>query len=89
MKAGMGIYRTVHEYNIQKSLGVSASFKPIKEDWEFTEKITECAKELSERINDCRLVFRSLTMEIKTTEFEMLQRSRTLKYYIYREIDII
>lgn len=29
MKAGMGIYRNVHEHNVQKSLGVSQSFKPI------------------------------------------------------------
>lgn len=89
MKAGMGIYRTVHEYNIQKSLGVSSSFAPITEEKDFVEKITLCAQELSARVNDCRLVFRSLVMEMKTTEFEMLQRSNTLKYYIYREKDII
>lgn len=28
-------------------------------------------------------------MEMKTTEFEMLQRANTLKYYIYREKDIV
>ena len=89
MKAGMGIYRTVHEYNIQKSLGVSSTFQPITKEEEFVEKISACARELSERINDCRLVFRCLTMEMKTTEFEMLQRSNTLKYYIYREKDIV
>jgi hypothetical protein len=89
MKAGMGIYRTVHEYNIQKSLGVSSTFPVITREEQFVEKITECAIELSERINDCRLVFRCLTMEMKTTEFEILQRSATLKYYIYREKDII
>lgn len=85
----MGIYRTVHEYNIQKSLGVSSTFPVITREEQFVEKITECAIELSERINDCRLVFRCLTMEMKTTEFEILQRSATLKYYIYREKDII
>ena len=30
-----------------------------------------------------------MTMEMKTTEFEMLQRANTLKYYIYREKDIV
>jgi len=72
MKAGMGIYRTVHEYNIQKSLGVSSTFPEISTEADFVEKITACARELSERISDCRLVFRSLTMEMKTSEFDML-----------------
>ena len=74
MKAGMGIFRTVHEYNIQKSLGVSSTLPdPVNTDEGITAQLSTCAKELAARISDCRLVFRCMTLELKTTNFELLQ----------------
>lgn len=66
MKACMGIYRTVHEHNVQKSLGVSSTFKPIYKDKEFVQKITAAAEELAARVNECKIVFRNMTLEMKT-----------------------
>jgi len=56
---------------VQKSLGVSKTFKPICDYKSFVEIILVMATELSERISDQRLMAKTMTLEVKTVKFDV------------------
>lgn len=77
IRSALGIDRNVHEENIQKSIGVSQTFKPISEFQEYYEKVLIMANELYERLHESELVARTIILEFKTVKFDNKQRSTT------------
>ena len=47
------------------------------------------ATELAERVNDLRLMAKTMTLEVKTVKFDIRQRSCTFHSYIFRKKDIL
>lgn len=85
----MGITRNFHDENVQKSIGVSQTFKPISEYNEYREKVIAMAHELYERLWDSKLIARTITLEFKSTKFNNKQRSYTFQNFIYEKSDIV
>ncbi len=51
-RSALGIDRNVHEDTVQKSIGVSQTFKPITEFSDYYDKVLIMANELYERLNE-------------------------------------
>ena len=71
IQGALGITRVVHENSIQKSIGVSQTFHAIFEYDEYFQKTKVMANELFERLNESQLMAKTMTIEIKTTKFDV------------------
>lgn len=91
-RAALGISRNYHEEEdedaCQKSISVSSTFRPLSTLEQFKEKIAELCEELSERIDKRKVAGVTITLELKSTKFEVVQKSMTLKTYIWLAEDL-
>ncbi|CDW84079.1 dna polymerase iv kappa [Stylonychia lemnae] len=89
LKSALGVDRNYHEDTIQKSIGVSQTFKPIVDKKDHEDKVKAMAIELYERLLESQLVAKTLTLELKTSKFNIKQRSTTFHQYIQEKNDIV
>jgi len=91
-RAALGISRNFHEEDeedtCQKSISISTTFKPITKYELLKEKIKEICEELSERIDKRKVAGCTLTVEFKNTKFQVVQKSQSLKNYIFEFEDL-
>ena len=67
----MGITRVVHEATIQRSVGIQKTFTTFISEWnDYLEKVGAMATELAERLDEQKIMAKTLTLELKTTKFE-------------------
>lgn len=88
-RSALGIDRNVHEDTVQKSIGVSQTFKPITDFSDYYDKVLIMANELYERLNESQLVARTIILEFKTIKYDNKQRSTTFQSYIFEKKDIL
>jgi DNA polymerase kappa len=91
-RAALGISRNHHEEDdedaCQKSISVSSTFRPLVTLEQFRDKISELSEELSERIDKRKVAGITVTLELKSVKFEVVQKSMTVKSYIWLAEDI-
>jgi len=91
-RAALGISRNFHEEDdedaCQKSISVSSTFKPLSTLEQFKDKISELCEELAERIDKRKVAGVTVTLELKSTKFEVVQKSMTVKTYIWLAEDL-
>ena len=87
-RAALGISRNFHEEDdddaCQKSISVSSTFKPLSTLEQFREKISEMCEELAERIDKRKVAGLTVTLELKSVKYEVVQKSMTVKGYIWQ-----
>eukprot|EP00347_Sterkiella_histriomuscorum_P010175 403377318 len=90
-RAALGISRNFHEEeddDCQKSISISETFRPLVTLEQFKDKISQLCTELAERVDKRKIAGLNISLEIKTTEFSVLQKSLTLKSYIWTQEDL-
>jgi len=91
-RAALGISRNFHEEEdedaCQKSISVSSTFRPLSTLEQFKEKISELCEELAERIDKRKVAGMTITLELKSTKFEVVQKSMSLKTHIWVAEDL-
>jgi DNA polymerase-4 len=93
-RAALGISRNYHEEDndedaCQKSISVSStSRKPTVTLEQFREKIVELSEELAERIDKRKVAGITVSLEIKSVKYEVIQKSVTIKTYIWLAEDL-
>ena len=90
VQSALGISRCIHEnerYDIsqQKSMGVSATFKPIHRYGQFVDKIIQLAEELENRAKHNKMMGRSLCLEYKNFKFETRLKCMTFPHYLFNK----
>ncbi len=92
LRAALGISRNFHEEDdedaCQKSISVSSTFRPLSTLEQFKEKIGELCEELAERIDKRKVAGITVTLEPKSVKFEVVQKSMTIKTYIWLAEDL-
>ncbi|CDW81824.1 dna polymerase iv kappa [Stylonychia lemnae] len=92
IRAALGISRNFHEEDdddaCQKSISVSTTFSPIHKLEQFKEKIKEICEDLAQRMDKRKLGGLTLTLELKSTQFELVNKSVQLKSYIWTQEDL-
>ncbi|CAI2364410.1 unnamed protein product [Moneuplotes crassus] len=78
-RCALGISRNVHEREsqIQKSLSVSNTFKPVSELPQFKDKLIKIINEVADRVKDRKICARTITLELKNLEYKTIRRSFT------------
>jgi len=91
-RAALGISRNFHDEDdedaCQKSISVSSTFKPLSTLEQFKEKISELSEELAERIDKRKVAGITVSLELKSTKYEEVQKSMTLKSHIWLAEDL-
>lgn len=91
-RAALGISRNFHEEEdedaCQKSISVSSTFRPLSTLEQFKEKIAELCEQLAERIDKRKIAGITVTLELKSTKFEIVQKSMTVKTHIWLAEDL-
>jgi len=94
VKSALGIARVMHEVDDkgvvgQRSMGVSATFKPIYRYGQFVDKLVQLAEELQSRASQNRLMGRTLVLEFKSFKFEAHIKSMTFPHYLFNKNQFI
>jgi DNA polymerase kappa len=93
IKSALGLSRVMHEAQesmaLQKSIGVSSTFKSIHRYAQFVEKISSLAEELEKRAGENHLMGRTLCVEFKSYKFRMRIKSLTFPHYLYTKNQFI
>jgi DNA polymerase kappa len=91
-RCALGISRNFHEEDdedaCQKSISVSSTFRPLSTLDQFKSKISELCEELAERIDKRKVAGITITLELKSVKFEVVQKSMTLKTHIWLAEDM-
>lgn len=86
IRCALGVSRSEHEEGdddgIQKSISNSTTFRPIYKYEDFLEKLVEISEELSERMEKHQIMGRTITVEFKSTKFDLKNKSMGLNNYI-------
>ena len=67
---------------------MSSTFRPLSTLEQFKEKITELSEELAERIDKRKVAGTTVTLELKSTKFDVVQKSMSLKSHIWLAEDL-
>ena len=74
----MGISRCVHENPIQKSIGASKTFPMMVTSLEdHKDKVLILANEICGRMDETKIMAKAMSLEIKTSKYEILFRQHT------------
>ena len=91
-RAALGISRNFHEEDdedaCQKSISVSSTFRPLSTMDQFKEKISELCEDLAERIDKRKVAGVTVSLELKSVKFDVVQKSMTVKSYIWLAEDL-
>lgn len=94
VKAALGISRVMHEHDKdgmlgQRSMGVSATFKPIHRYGQFVDKISQLAEELEHRAGEGKVMGRTLVLEFRSFKFINTIKSMTFPHYLFNKNQFI
>eukprot|EP00347_Sterkiella_histriomuscorum_P012843 403367013 len=92
IRAALGIARNFHEEDdddaCQKSISVSTTFRPLYKLDQFKDKISEICEDLAQRMDKRKIGGLTITLELKSTEFNNVNKSMTLNRYIWTSEDM-
>ena len=92
MRSSLGIGRHIHgevdEDAIQKSISTSSTFRAISKYEEFKIKILELCEDLAERMDRRKVGGQTLTLNMKSTKFEIQAKSLMLNSYIWEKEEL-
>ena len=71
VQSALGVTRVTHENCVQKSIGVSKTFKPISEYGDYEEIVKCMSGEVAERMREQKIMGKTITLEIKTVKFNV------------------
>jgi DNA polymerase kappa len=87
VRSALGISRCFHEQEdedaIQKSISTSETFRPIKTYDQFKSKIEELSEDLAKRMDKHRVAGTNLTLNMKSTKFDIHSKAISLNSYIW------
>lgn len=92
VQCALGISRMFHEQQdedeVQKSISTSETFKPIRTLEQFKLKIEELCDDLAESMNRKMVGGSHITLNMKTTKFDLMSKSLPLNSFIWTKEDL-